>query len=137
MGLQAHLTCVCVPWRPTADPAMRRFVSEIVLEEECDVFEDGKTHGSHLELYLRAMVQAGANTAPICSWLAKLEAMSDASGSSRMAESGAAKARLCRACWKIWALRPPPRRTWPPPWTSHRTATLPRLRQSSHSDEKM
>ena len=88
--LQAHLTCVCVPWRPTADPAMRRFISEIVLEEECDVFEDGKTHGSHLELYLRAMVQAGANTAPMCSWLAKLEAMSDASGSSRMAESGAA-----------------------------------------------
>ena len=76
--LQAHLTCVRVPWAPTADPAMRRFISEIVLEEECDVFEDGKTHGAHLELYIRGMEQAGANTLPIKNFL------------KRLAEAGAA-----------------------------------------------
>ena len=76
--LQAHLTCVRVPWAPTADPAMRRFISVIVLEEECDVFEDGRTHGSHLELYIRGMEQAGANTRPIKNFL------------KRYAEAGAA-----------------------------------------------
>ena len=75
--LQRHLTCVAVPWRPTADPAMRRFITEIVLEEECDVFEDGKTHGSHLELYLRGMEQAGADTAPMRSWLTMLDNLTD------------------------------------------------------------
>ena len=62
-----------VPWVPTADPAMRRFISVIVLEEECDVFEDGRTHGSHLELYIRGMEQAGANTLPIKNFLKRLK----------------------------------------------------------------
>lgn len=75
--LQAELTCVRLPWRPTVDAPMRRFISEIVLEEECDVFEDGKTFGSHLELYLRAMEQARADTGPIRSWLALLDAHHD------------------------------------------------------------
>mmetsp|Transcript_23858 Transcript_23858/g.28832 ORF Transcript_23858/g.28832 Transcript_23858/m.28832 type:complete len:713 (-) Transcript_23858:185-2323(-) len=71
--LQQELTCVQVPWRPTANPAMRRFISEIVLEEECDQFEDGKTYGSHLELYIRAMEQVGADTRPILQFLDRLK----------------------------------------------------------------
>ena len=39
--LQRDLTCVTLPWRPTPDAAMRRFITEIVLQEECDAFEDG------------------------------------------------------------------------------------------------
>ena len=72
--LQRELTCVTLPWRPTADAAMRRFISEIVLQEECDEFEDGVTHGSHLELYIRGMEQAGADTRPIKAFLARLDA---------------------------------------------------------------
>ena len=53
--LQQELTCVRLPWRPVADPQLRRFVNEIVLEEETDVLEDGVTYGSHLELYLQVI----------------------------------------------------------------------------------
>lgn len=77
--LQNDLTCTRVPWRPTKDAAMRRFIQEIVLEEESDVMEDG-TFGSHLELYLRAMEQMGADTGPMRAWLAWLEANDDEAG---------------------------------------------------------
>jgi len=63
--LQREFTCVALPWRPTSDPQLRRFISEIVLEEECDLCEDGRTYQSHLEIYLRAMRQAGADVGPI------------------------------------------------------------------------
>lgn len=69
-ALQNHLTCVTVPWTPTAFPQSRRFVNEIVLGEESDVFE-GRTV-SHFELYLEAMEQSGADTAPMLSLIASL-----------------------------------------------------------------
>lgn len=75
--LQRHFTCVELPWRPTKDPRMRHFITEIVAEEECDEAEDGVTHLSHLELYIRGMEQAGANTNPIKSFLAALEDLDD------------------------------------------------------------
>ncbi len=62
-ALQGRLTCVAVPWRPTAWPESRRFINEIVLGEESDVFE-GRTV-SHFELYLEAMREAGADTSGI------------------------------------------------------------------------
>ena len=62
-ALQSALTCVDVPWVPTRFPASRRFINEIVLGEESDVYE-GRT-ASHFELYLEAMERAGANTAEI------------------------------------------------------------------------
>ena len=48
-----ELTCVRLPWRPRGDAQLRRFVNEIVLEEETDLMEDGVSYGSHLELYLK------------------------------------------------------------------------------------
>ena len=68
--LQSELTCTQVPWVPVGDRQLRRFINEIVLEEETDLFEDGKTYGSHLELYLRGMDQAGADTRPMNAFLA-------------------------------------------------------------------
>ena len=62
-ALQCALTCVDVPWVPTRFPASRRFINEIVLGEESDVYE-GRT-ASHFELYLEAMERAGASTATI------------------------------------------------------------------------
>lgn len=62
-GLQAVLTGHDLPWRPVGDAATRRFVNEIVLEEESDLI-DGEAIG-HFELYLRAMRQAGAETGAI------------------------------------------------------------------------
>jgi hypothetical protein len=63
--LQQELTCTTLPWVPKGDPQLRRFVTEIVLEEETDITEDGATYGSHLELYLRGMRQAGADAGPM------------------------------------------------------------------------
>ena len=62
-ALQARLTCVTVPWVPTAYPASRRFINEIVLGEESDEFEGRPI--AHFELYLEAMEQAGASTVAV------------------------------------------------------------------------
>jgi hypothetical protein len=63
-ALQRELTCVQVPWVPTANTATRRLINEIVLEEESDVDLQGRP-ASHFELYIRAMEECGADTAPI------------------------------------------------------------------------
>jgi len=70
-SLQQVLTCVDTPWLPTADPEARRFINEIVLEEESDLAPAGN-HLSHFELYLEAMQQCGADLNPIYSFLADL-----------------------------------------------------------------
>ena len=62
-ALQSQLTCTAVPWSPTPFPASRRFINEIVLGEESDLFEGRPL--SHFELYLEAMQQAHADTTPI------------------------------------------------------------------------
>jgi hypothetical protein len=69
-SLQRRLTSVDVPWSPTAFPASRRFVNEIVLGEESDEFE-GRA-ASHFEIYLEAMHGCGADTAPMLAVLASL-----------------------------------------------------------------
>ena len=69
-SLQRALTCVDVPWTPSAFPASRRFLNEIVLGEESDQY-----HGrpvSHFEIYLEAMERAGAPTTSILRLLASL-----------------------------------------------------------------
>ena len=70
-ALQARLTCVTVPWLPTAYPASRRFINEIVLGEESDEYQGRPL--SHFELYLEAMRQAGASTAGIVALMAQLK----------------------------------------------------------------
>ncbi|WP_345235386.1 DUF3050 domain-containing protein [Hymenobacter saemangeumensis] len=72
-ALQRDLTCVTVPWLPTANATTRRLINEIVLEEESDVDPQGQPI-SHFELYLRAMDECGANTGPIRQLLASLAA---------------------------------------------------------------
>ena len=69
--LQRTISCVEVPWLPTADAAGCRFINEIVLAEESD--EDGRGGFiSHFELYRQAMRQCGANTAAIDGFLDEL-----------------------------------------------------------------
>jgi hypothetical protein len=63
-SLQRSLTCVDVPWLPTADAEARRFVNEIVLEEESDAAPGGG-YLSHFELYVQAMTEGGADLEPI------------------------------------------------------------------------
>ncbi len=71
-ALQRELTCVTVPWLPTVDPAARRMINEIVLDEESDITADGRPL-SHFEMYLEAMHDCGANTIPIERFLKELK----------------------------------------------------------------
>ena len=79
-ALQMRLTCVSVPWIPTALPESRRFINEIVLGEESDEFEGRAI--SHFELYLEAMRSAGASTRGIEGLLAGLGTGSGCGGDS-------------------------------------------------------
>lgn len=62
-SLQMSLTSVAVPWVPTEHRSSRRFINEIVLGEESDEYEGRPV--SHFEIYVEAMVQAGADVTAI------------------------------------------------------------------------
>ncbi len=74
--LQSQLTRVSAPWWPTGDANARAFINEIVAGEESDRTEDGR-HLSHLEMYLEAMEECGADTAPFHRFLDALRAGRD------------------------------------------------------------
>jgi hypothetical protein len=62
-ALQRALTCVELPWVPTPFPVSRRFVNEIVLDEESDQYQGRSI--SHFEIYLEAMEHLMADTQAI------------------------------------------------------------------------
>ncbi|WP_396192801.1 DUF3050 domain-containing protein [Flavobacterium sp.] len=67
-ALQEKLTCTTTPWLPTGNPETRYLINEIVVAEETDLTIDGKRL-SHFEMYIDAMEDCGANTAPILAFL--------------------------------------------------------------------
>lgn len=62
-SLQNELAPIQIPWAPKGDPVVRRFINEIVLEEETDQGIPGQGPGflSHYELYRAAMREIGAD----------------------------------------------------------------------------
>lgn len=61
--LQSVVAPVRVPWTACGDGNVRRFINELVLEEESDEVAPGE-FSSHFELYLQAMAEVGADTGP-------------------------------------------------------------------------
>jgi Protein of unknown function (DUF3050) len=69
--LQTEVTCVTVPWLPRGLGDHARFITEIVVAEECDEGVNGG-HLSHFELYLSAMDELGADKTPVEGFIRRL-----------------------------------------------------------------
>jgi hypothetical protein len=71
--LQRDFTCVTLPWMPTRDAELAKLVNEIVLTEESD---RGPTQAasSHLEIYLSAMEEVGADRTSFRTFCGRLRA---------------------------------------------------------------
>jgi hypothetical protein len=75
-ALQREFSCIDVPWIPAGHPNTRRLINDIVMTEESD--EDGLGgYASHFELYREAMRAAGAGTAAIDDFIARLRRRED------------------------------------------------------------
>lgn len=76
--LQGVVAPTTMPWVPRGDAAVRRFINEIVLEEESDegvplaplVADAEYNYASHFELYCAAMGEVGADPAPALDFVA-------------------------------------------------------------------
>lgn len=64
------------PWLPAGDSDVKRFINELVLEEESDVLEkDGQEiASSHFELYCDAMEEVGADPSMVRRFVKQIEA---------------------------------------------------------------
>tara|TARA_B100000945_G_C20330422_1_gene572118 strand:- start:256 stop:1053 length:798 start_codon:yes stop_codon:yes gene_type:complete len=62
--LQCHLAPAIYPWYPNSNGNLRRFINEIVLEEESDQSNFEGKYLSHFEIYQCAMEEIGANIKP-------------------------------------------------------------------------
>ena len=66
------------PWLPGGDTSVRRFINELVLEEESDqalpTGGDTETFSSHFELYCEAMEEIGGNPESILEFINKIKA---------------------------------------------------------------
>ena len=70
-SLQQSFTCTTVPWIPPKNRQGARVMNEIILEEESDLISEESC--SHLELYMDAMEEVGADLCQIESVLANIE----------------------------------------------------------------
>ncbi len=67
--LQAEIAPTRYPWVPLGDASIRRFINELVLEEESDEATTEGEFSSHFELYLKAMKEIGADITPISNFI--------------------------------------------------------------------
>ena len=72
--LQEHVAPTRQPWMPNGDSSLRRFINEVILEEECDEGLNEGEYTSHFEIYLRSMEEVGADTQPCIQFLDEVSA---------------------------------------------------------------
>jgi hypothetical protein len=70
-SLQEVIAPARAPWRPLHSPQARRFINQIVLEEESDIGppNGGAPFLSHFELYCQAMAEVDADAQPALRFL--------------------------------------------------------------------
>lgn len=71
--LQAVIAPAGSPWVPHAEGDVRRFVNELVLEEESDATPVAGVYASHYELYHQAMAEVGADTSVSKAFVASVQ----------------------------------------------------------------
>jgi hypothetical protein len=62
--LQTEVAPTKYPWTPQGEGSVRRFINELVLEEESDETHIPGEYSSHFELYQKAMSEIGADISP-------------------------------------------------------------------------
>ncbi len=67
--LQSEVAPAKYPWTPQGEGSVRRFINELVLEEESDETNISGEYSSHFELYHRAMKEVGADTTASTSFI--------------------------------------------------------------------
>ena len=74
--LQQAVAPTTVPWVPMGDGNVRRFINELVLEEESDELPmaDSKRFASHFELYCNAMAEIGGDPSNILQFVEAVKA---------------------------------------------------------------
>lgn len=98
-ALRAALCATTPPWFPKSSPAQRRFINEIILAEESDLMEGAPT--SHLEAYVLAMDQAGADARPIKSVLAALSGGADLDAALSECTAPVSALAFTRQTWRV------------------------------------
>jgi hypothetical protein len=68
--LQSIIAPTTCPWVPQGDDSVKRFINELVLEEETDESAAAGEFSSHFDLYRKAMREVGADTAPVSGFVA-------------------------------------------------------------------
>ena len=72
--LQSVVAPSAQPWQAGGDTGVRRFINELVLEEESDEHPVDGGFASHFELYLQAMQEVGADTSAARAFVAEVGA---------------------------------------------------------------
>jgi hypothetical protein len=70
--LQSIVAPTTYPWVPQGDDSVKRFINELVLEEETDESAVPGEFSSHFDLYRKAMREVGADTTPVSEFVANV-----------------------------------------------------------------
>ncbi len=90
--LQRKVAPAEYPWVPLGDGSVRRFINELVLEEESDQAQPGSDNNkgftSHFELYCKAMKEIGGNPETVLAFIEKVKStgIADALATSSIPE---------------------------------------------------
>ena len=71
--LQSEVAPTTYPWTPRGEGSVRRFINELVLEEESDETNIPGEYSSHFELYHRAMIEIGADVSSSVSFISTVQ----------------------------------------------------------------